>query len=257
MRSQPGLIVAHPNLPATLRVTSAALTAGSSRIGYVRGTVASPVCLSIVAFAGCLGLGYAGAIGAVLAVACVIALGIHAARYRSVRAYIDEQMRAKERAHRESQRVKRLRSTAGSRQQHYHELRLLVEEIERLDPAEAARFELQDLLDHFIDLAVRHQRCVDALRLAGASALPAAIPVVDATRSPRRRDILQRRLHHRDECLRAMEQLADELEGVDELIHLVVQRAASASVGAESDREIDRRLWELDEVDAALRQLSA
>jgi hypothetical protein len=215
------------------------------------------VCLSLAVFTGCLGLGCAGAMGAVIAIACMIALAAHAARYRAVRTYIDDQARSKGRADRECGRLKRLRATTGPRQQHYSELRSLVEEIERLDETEAARFELQDLLDHFIDLAVRHQRCFDALRLAGASSLPAAIPIVDVTRTPLRRDILQRRIRHRDECLRMMDRLTDELEGIDELIHLIAQRVASAPGAAELDRELERRLWELEEVDAALRQLSA
>jgi hypothetical protein len=54
-----------------------------------------------------------------------------------------------------------------------------------------------------------------------------------------------------------MEELADELEATDELIRLVAQRVACPPADAELDREIDRRLWELDEVDAALHQLSA
>jgi len=44
---------------------------------------------------------------------------------------------------------------------------------------------------------------------------------------------------------------------VDELVRLVAQRVACPSLEGELDREIERRLWELDEVDAALDQLSA
>jgi hypothetical protein len=208
-------------------------------------------------FAGCIGLGYAGVIGAVTAVLAVLVLGMNAARYRGVRTYVDDQARTRSRAHRECLRLKLLRPTGASRQQHYNELRLLVEEIERLDAAEAERFELQDLLDHFIRVAVSHQRCVDALRMAGANALPQATPITDTPRSSRRRDIMQRRIRHRDECLRGMEKLVDELEAIDQLVRLVVQRTACSRLDGDLDRELDRRLWELDEVDAALRQLSA
>jgi hypothetical protein len=208
-------------------------------------------------FAGCIGLGYAGVLGAVTAVAVVLALGVNAARYPRVRAYLDEHAIARSRARRECQRLKQLRPAGATRQQHYSELRLLVEEVERLDPAEAQRFDLQDLLDHFVRVAVSHQRCEDALRMAGASALPPATPITDLPRANRRREIMQRRIRHRDECVRRMEHLIDELEGIDQLVRLVVQRTACARLDGELDRELDRRLWELDEVDAALRQLSA
>ncbi|HET7506239.1 MAG TPA: hypothetical protein VFK02_34710 [Kofleriaceae bacterium] len=219
--------------------------------------MASPVCLAVAVFAGCIGLGYAGVIGAVIAVVAVLTLGATSARARRVRDYVDEQARARTRASRECKRIRRLRPTGATRQQHYNELRLLVDEVERLDPAEAQRFDLQELLDHFIGVAISHQRCVDALRMAGASALPPATAISDAARTTRRRDILQRRIRHRDDCLRQMEKLTDELEGIDQLIRLVVQRTASSHIEADLDRELDRRLWELDEVDAALRQLSA
>jgi hypothetical protein len=182
---------------------------------------------------------------------------MNAARYRGVRAYVDEQAVTRSRARRECERLKQLRPTGASRQQHYNELRLLVEEVERLDATEAQRFELQDLLDHFIRVAVSHQRCFDAMRMAGASSLPSATPITDNPRSSRRRDIMQRRIRHRDECLRGMEKLVDELEGIDQLVRLIVQRTACSRLDGELDRELDRRLWELDEVDAALRQLSA
>ncbi|HET9625355.1 MAG TPA: hypothetical protein VFP84_28500 [Kofleriaceae bacterium] len=228
-----------------------------SRLEYVRGSAGSPICLSFAVFAGCVGLGYAGVIGAVLAVACVLAIGVHAARYRVVRRFVEDQARTRARASREARRVRRLRPAGATRQQHYDELRALVEEVERRDPGEAVRYELQDLLEHFVDLAVSHQRCADALRLAGASALPNAFSVLDVSRSARRRDILQRRIRHRDECLAMMAKLTDEIEGIDDLIRLVIQRVAATHAPVELDRELDRRLWELDEVDAAMRQLSA
>jgi hypothetical protein len=76
-------------------------------------------------------------------------------------------------------------------------------------------------------------------------------------RSKRRRDIVARRVRHREECLRRVEQLADELEAIDELVRLVAQRAACPTVDPDLGKEIERRLWELDEVDAAYDQLSA
>lgn len=243
--------------PSGLVLAPSTSLAGASRLGYMSGSVGSPVCLAVTMFAGCLGLGYAGAIGAAIAVLVVVAIAASAARLRRVRRYLDAQARVRARTRCELQRLKLLRPSGTVRLRQYAELRTLVEEIERLDPAEAERFDLQDLLDHYVRVAISHQRCIESLRLAGADALPAATPIAEASKSRRRRDILQRRIRHRDQCARRMEKLIDELDGIDELIRLIAQRTACPSFDLELDREIDRRLWELDEVEAALHQLSA
>ena len=245
MQSQ-SLVLAPPAPPA-----------GASRLRYVSGSVSSPLCLAVTMFAGCLGLGYAGLVGAAVAVLAVVVVAMNAARLQRVRRYLDEQARVRSKARRESQRLKLLRACGAPRLRQYGELRLLVDEVERLDASEAERFDLQELLDHYVRVAASHQRCLESLRLAGADALPAATPIGEAVKTRRRRDILQRRIRHRDACARRMEKLIDELEGIDELVRLIAQRTACPSFDLELDREIDRRLWELDEVDAALHQLSA
>jgi hypothetical protein len=232
-------------------------TQRSHGLSYVRGAVASPVCIAISVFAACLGLGYAGIIGAVLAMIAVVAIGALSARYRFVQRHLDRQAQLRTRANRETARLRSLRPSGPVRQTQYLELRDLVEHIERTDPGEAHRFELQDLLDHFVRLAAGHQRCLDALRLAGSNDLPIAIPITDATRSKRRREIQARRIRHRDECLKRIENLVDEIDAVDELVRLVAQRTACPSIDPELEREIERRLWELDEIDTAFDQLSA
>ena len=224
---------------------------------YVRGALFNPVSLSVMAFAVCVGVGYAGMLGALVAMATFIALGTTATRYKYVRAQLDKQFEYRVRQKREADRMKLLKPAGPVRQQQYAELRDLVGEIERSDPSEAQRFELQDLLDHFVGLAVSHQKCLDSLRLAGSSDLPRVMPLPDAHRSQRRREIMQRRLRHRDDCLRRIERIADELEAVAELVRLVAQRVACPQVSDDLDREIEKRLWELDEVDAALSSLSA
>ena len=81
--------------------------------------------------------------------------------------------------------------------------------------------------------------------------------MTDAPKSKRRRDIQARRIRHRDVCLRRIARLGEEIEAADELIRLVAQRVACPMLHDDLDREIERRLWELDEVDAAIEQLSA
>ncbi len=248
LASQHGLVVVPP--PAMTTQTS-------NRLTYMRGALASPVCVAVSVFAACLGIGYSGLLGAALAVLVVFGVGAFTTRYRFVQRHLDHQSQLRARAYRETSRLKLLRPSGPVRQTQYLELRDLVEEIERTDPHEAERFELQDLLDHFIRLSTGHQRCLEALRLAGGNELPVAIPITDANRSKRRREIQARRIRHRDECMKRVERLTDEIEAVDELIRLVAQRTACPSLDPELDREIERRLWELDEVDAAMRQLSA
>lgn len=242
--------------PATPSSSALALHRASA-LTYVGGAVGSPVCVAVAVFAACVGLGYAGAVGAIVAMLTVIGAAASMARYGFVRRHLDRQAQLRERARRETARLKQLRPAGPVRQQQYIELRNLVEEIERTDPAEAARYELQDLLDHFVKLAVSQQRCLDALRLAGSHDLPQAIPITDAARSKRRREIMLRRMRHREECLARIDRISDELEAIDELVRLVAQRVACPPRDTDLDREIERRLWELDEVDAALDQLSA
>ena len=224
---------------------------------YVRGALFNPVSLSVMAFAVCVGVGYAGMLGALIAMVAFVALGTSATRYRYVRRQLDRQFEYRVKQKREAERMKLLKPTGPVRQQQYCDLRDLVNEIEKSDSSEAHRFELQALLDHFVSLAVSHQKCLDSLRLAGSSDLPRVLPLPDPNRSARRREIMMRRMRHRDECVRRIERLADELEAVDELVRLVAQRVACPQLDGELDREIERRLWELDEVDEALNSLTA
>jgi hypothetical protein len=251
---QPRLV---PPQQALAVISPTGLATRGQALDYVRGALGSPVCVATAVFAACVGLGIAGIIGAMLALGVVFTGGVSASKNRVVRRHLDHQARLAERCRRESQRLKALRPCGPVRQQQYIELRDLVEQIERTDSTEAARFELQDLLDHFIRLALAHQRCLEALRLAGSHDLPQTIPFADPTRSKRRREIMARRMRHREECLQRVERLADELDAVDELVRLVAQRTACPALDPDLDREIERRLWELDEVEAALNQLSA
>jgi hypothetical protein len=241
-----------PSQHGLLVVPPPALTARHSHLSYMRGAVVSPVCISAAVFAACIGFGLLGPVGAVVALVASVTLGASATRYRWVRRHLDRQAAHDARCQREAHRLRQLRPTGPVRQQQYVDLLELVEQIEHSDPLEAARFELQDLLEHFVRISIAQQRCANSLRLTGCGLQ--AIPI-EASR--RKREILARRLAHRDQCVKRIERLTEELEAIDELIRLVAQRVACPTLDLEFDREIDRRLWELDEVDAALKQLSA
>lgn len=232
------------------------MTAPGTALSYVRGAVVSPVCISAAVFASCVGVGLAGVVGAMVAFLAVAVLVAMSTRYRFVRRHLDREAQTRIRCSRESRRVRLLRPAGPVRIQQYIELRTLVEETEKMDPPEAARFEMQELLEHFAMLANTHQRCLDALRLAGSHELPTSLPI-DPKRSKRRREIQARRMRHREACLARIDRLSEELEAVDELVRLVAQRIACPVDDLDMDREIDRRLGELDEIDDALMQLSA
>jgi hypothetical protein len=241
---------------ALVRAPAHALAVRSSGLVYAGGAIVSPVSVATLVFAACVGLGFAGVAGSIVAMAAVIGLAAMASRAGAIRRHLDAQAALRVRYRREAQRLKQLRPTGPVRQQQYVELRDLVEQVERSDPGDAARFELQDLLDHFVRLSLAHQRCLEALRLSSSHDLP-AVASEPPGRSNRRREIIARRIRHREECLARIDRLADEIDAADELIRLLAQRAACPTLDADLDREIDRRLWELDEVDAAIRQLSA
>lgn len=241
---------------ALVVVPPAPLTTPGTAVSYVRGAMASPICMSATVFATCIGAGVLGVIGALGAFVAVSVLIAASTRYRFVRSHLDQEAAARQRCARETRRLRMLRPAGPVRVHQYFELRGLVEQTERTDPAEAARFDLQELLEQFASLANNHQRCLDALRLVGSHDLPFTIPI-DSTRSKRRREIQARRQRHREACLARIERIADELEAVDELIRLIAQRVACPAEVLETDHEIDRRLEKLDDIDHALAQLSA
>ena len=225
----------------------------TSGLTYMRGAMVSPFSVAAMVFWTCMGIGYAGVLGAVLALVAITTGIAGVSRVKFVQRHLDREIAERARARRESARMRTIAPCGALRMQQYIELRDLVIDVEKHDPGDARRFELEDLLDHYVHLAVCHQRCLDAVRLAGMPSSPAR----DEGGSKRRREIVERRLKHREECLERVQKLAEEIESVDELVRLVAQRAACPQGDMDLDREIERRLWELDEVEAAMQQLSA
>src|SRR5262245_56536697 len=129
-----------------------ALAARGSGLRYAGGAIGSPVSVATLVFAACVGLGFAGAAGAAAAIAVVVVIAAVSSRSRAIRRHLDAQAALRERCRREAHRLRQLRPTGPVRQQQYVELRDLVEQIERAAADDAERFELQDLLDHFVVL---------------------------------------------------------------------------------------------------------
>ncbi len=240
-------LVSHAVVVASPKATSNAL------LPYACRAVGSPLGVTVTLFVTSIMLGLVGAMAAVFTMLGVFVLGVGVARNDGVRRCLDRQTQRKARRRREAKRLAMLRPTGAVREQQYLDLRKLVED--GIDEAEATRFELQDLLDHFVQLAVCHQRCVEVLRLADCREL--ASPSSSDIAATRRCEIRARRVRHREGCVRQMARLADEIDSIDELVRLIVQRSACPAEITELDREIDRRLWELDEIDTAMKQLSS
>jgi hypothetical protein len=183
------------------------------------------------------------------------------ARWPLFRRLLDLHAEARERRRRDLEREARLSLAGPLRRAEFAELNCLVQEIEEQDPAQASRLELQELLDYYIELAVSHQRMVDAVQRADraplweAGAVRSRVDFMATTRQ--RQDILARRIQHRDECRTRAAQLADELDAVAEFLHLVSEMTGCPLIEVGLHRELERRLWELEAQETAMRQLNA
>jgi hypothetical protein len=228
---------------------------GHTALAYAGAAIASPLVIAVQAIGVCVGLAAVGILGTAALALLVTAAAVVMSSTEAVRRFLDGHFERRERAARESARLRKLRPAGAGRRQQYAVLRDLVDEVTRKNELDARRFELEDMLDQFADLCSQHQGCLESLRRAGTCDLPIAEP--PAGRRSRRREILSRRIRHREECMRRVEELSDTIEAIDELIHLVAQRSACQALDGDVARDVDRRLWELDEVDAAIDQLSA
>lgn len=246
--------------PHLTLVTTSMVVRDRARAAYVADAITSPLCVAAAVFAACVGLGAAGLAGMLASVFAVIVFGAYTTRFAPIRRHLERAAGDRAHARIETRRWKALRPAGPPRQAQFGELRTLVEDVERTAAHEATQFELQALLDQFVQLAIDHQRCLDAIRIA-TSDLPTEVAPAPSMLSMRRREIVARRLQHRETAVLRAHCLADELGTIDELIRLIAQRAACPILETEVDREVSaticRQLWELDELDAAYAQISA
>ncbi|HEY4056818.1 MAG TPA: hypothetical protein VGM39_09420, partial [Kofleriaceae bacterium] len=156
-------------MPATLALVTKApvAIARQSPLLYLRDAATSPPFVAIAILATTLGFWIVGALGWAVALAVVVGGGMSSLRSTRVQRHLDRRATLRVRAHREDERMKTLRPAGPIRTHQYEGLRDLVEELERDHPNDALRYELQDLLSHFVRLSAMHQQCIDALRVAG------------------------------------------------------------------------------------------
>ncbi len=217
---------------------------------------------TMVLFLGiCIGTWIGGPLGLVIGLLGSLGLVASGARSPAFRSILDSHLVARERRRRDLERERRLLLAGPLRRAQFAELSALVEEIEDHDAGQAERLELQDLLEYYIAIAIGHQRMVEAVQRADRAPLweagAARIRAEVIGTSRQRQDILARRVRHRDACRNRAAQLADELDAIAEFLHLVNEMSSCPLLEAGVHRELERRLWELEAQESAMRQLDA
>jgi hypothetical protein len=195
-------------------------------------------------------------VGILAAVAVLVALIFAAgelAGWRRVQRALDARRREEELREHRCRRETRVQAANVS----VHELRLLADLVRKIDPEEVVRYELDDLLDRYAELAIAHARCDEAMRSLDHAAAARTLDAVgnDGT-SAARRAVLERQL----QCWKGRQQQArcyhEEMLAIAELVKLIAARTASPDTSMEAG-EIERRLAQLDDEDAAHRELGA
>ena len=216
---------------------------------YVRGAMLHPTSVTVLSTAVCFAACYAGMFAAMVTVVGALMIAVGATRSPFVRRHLDGWAARQRHRQRDHMRTRRVEIAGPARAHQYRELADLVEEIEEADPNASNRFELEGLLDQFVELARCHHRCVESLRFAPSGDSPFI------ERSRMRSDILARRVRRREDTARRIAKLSDELAAIDELLHLIAHHVAATPFSADTAAELDRRLWELDEVESAMAEL--
>ena len=228
---------------------------------YLGRAVTHPSGTMVLFLGACVGTWLAGALGLLIGLFGTFGLVATAARSPVVRSMLDSHQLARERRRRDLEREQKLQGAGPLRRAQFAELSPIVEEIEDQDPGQAERLELQELLDYYIAIAIGHQRMVEAVLRADraplweAGAARIRAEVIGTTRQ--RQEILARRVQHRDACRNRAAQLADELDAIAEFLHLVHEVSTCPLLEAGVHRELERRLWELEVHETAMRQLDA
>lgn len=231
---------------------SLALVPSRRAAEYVRHLLAHPIALVALSCATSLSAVLGGALVAAIVAPAVVAAGGGLACLAPMQRLLERDLATRAKRDRERGRLLRLEPAGPVRQQQYVDLRDLVDGIERAHSVAATRYELQALLDQYVEIAVAHTR----YRRALDTAMPTTIEL-GRERSERTKGIIVRRQRHHDASKQRLDVLADHLEAVEHLVRLIAARAACPQVYDTMDAEIDRRVCELDLDDEALRELAA
>ena len=124
---------------------------------------------------------------------------------------------------------------------------------------------LDRLLASYIRLALSHKTATESLSLSMREPPEATIHSLQATAPPtsedlqvlfaRRLAIAQKRLESRAQAEQRLEAISHRMAAVFELVHLVHERALSPFGGPSPNDEVDGFIRELEETEAAMRQM--
>ena len=138
------------------------------------------------------------------------------------------------------------------------DLARLVDEIESRDPDLAQRFDLEALLDRHVALTLAYERALYAVSMGDRGQLERIREGYrsDPEANPKRLELCERRMRCLEQCEAKAEWLADELAILSDTLKLIAQRVACPD-DPFTDSTIDRQLAEIDDADAARKQLAA
>jgi hypothetical protein len=196
-----------------------------------------------------------GAIAAALAIVAAGAVLMAASLLPAIRRLVAPVLVRKARRDRNELLERKLERAGSSRRSELDELTALVEEVAERDPDECERLELEELVELYVEMAVLAESYRNAARRSNG--LAGDGDATSAASARLRRDLVRRRIAHRDECKRKVAELEAELDAVMEFVRLVAQRTACPAGRAPLEPQLERRVWELDARDTAMRQLAA
>ncbi|MBA3538061.1 MAG: hypothetical protein H0T79_00385 [Deltaproteobacteria bacterium] len=233
---------------AALMVTDG--RARPSSLHYLSGVASDPFFLAGAIPLAAISL--VSVLGVLIGAFAVMTLGVTSSRWTIMRERVDRRNVEREKRRSEAKRLDLLRKTNPIRRAQYTELRALANQIEASGDAEVSRYALTDLLDYFVKLAVDHERHLEALRLVGLE----GGHLLRVRQSATCAQIAERRRSQSAECRRNADRIADTLDAIEELVKLMVLRVECPELQLDLEQEIPRRLWELDELDRGMRQLT-
>lgn len=136
------------------------------------------------------------------------------------------------------------------------ELTGLVDSVDRLVPHALDRYDVEDLLDHYANLALARRRCLTLLAQHDLASIVYGLRRAPEHATGHRRAVLERRLEGWIECRARADALDDKLSTIEDLIRLLAERAAFPDAAEPLDPElVDERLAQLTAADDELAKL--